>query len=37
MSRDECSGGLANFPNASGKAYAVVPYGCGVSFGGMKE
>ena len=29
--------GLANFPNASGKAYAVVPYGCGVSFGGMKN
>ena len=29
--------GLANFPNARGKAYAVVPYGCGVSFGGMKN
>jgi len=29
--------GLANFSNASGKAYAVVPYGCGVSFGGMKN
>jgi glycosyltransferase involved in cell wall biosynthesis len=29
--------GLSNFPNASGKAYAVVPYGCGVSFGGMKN
>lgn len=29
--------GLANFPNARGKAYAVVPYGCGVSFGGRKN
>ena len=29
--------GLANFANASGKAYAVVPYGCGVSFGGIKN
>jgi glycosyltransferase involved in cell wall biosynthesis len=29
--------GLANFPNARGKAYAVVPYGCGVSFGAMKN
>lgn len=29
--------GLANFPNAQGKAYAVVPYGCGVSFGGVRN
>ena len=29
--------GLANFPNAQGKAYAVVPYGSGVSFGGLKN
>jgi glycosyltransferase involved in cell wall biosynthesis len=29
--------GLADFPNARGKAYAVVPYGCGVSFGGVKN
>ena len=29
--------GLAHFPNAAGKAYAVVPYGCGVSFDGLRN
>ncbi|MGB1937545.1 MAG: glycosyltransferase family 4 protein [Akkermansiaceae bacterium] len=29
--------GLAHFANSAGKAYAVVPYGCGVSFDGLKN
>jgi glycosyltransferase involved in cell wall biosynthesis len=29
--------GLASFPNAMGKPYAVVPYGCGASFNGARN
>ena len=29
--------GVASFANAAGKDYAVVPYGCGVSFDGLKN
>ena len=29
--------GLASFPNALGKPYAVVPYGCGAVFGGRRN
>jgi glycosyltransferase involved in cell wall biosynthesis len=29
--------GLASFPNAAGKAFAVVPYGCGAPFGGRRN